>query len=94
MRTRWEAIIDGVFVSTSSVSNRIQAKIDSALLPAWKNTRSFEATIIVPKGTVLQIGKVEQQTMLSGAILKGRGDQILLPQGYPLAWITDVRFLQ
>ncbi|MDU3818835.1 MAG: RHS repeat-associated core domain-containing protein, partial [Pantoea sp.] len=88
------AKIDGSFVSTSPALNKIQAKIDSALLPEWKNTRYFEATIKVPKGTVLQVGKVEKQTMMSGAVLKGGADQILLPQGYPMSWISDVRFLQ
>ncbi|YCH32441.1 RHS repeat-associated core domain-containing protein [Erwinia sp. D4-22] len=88
------AKMDGSFVSTSPALNKIQAKIDSALLPEWKNTRYFEATIKVPKGTVLQVGKVEKQTMMSGAVLNGGADQILLPQGYPMSWISDVRFLQ
>ncbi|MEN4913259.1 RHS repeat-associated core domain-containing protein, partial [Erwinia amylovora] len=87
------AKIDGSFVSTSPALNKIQAKIDSALLPEWKNTRQFEATITVPKGTILQVGKVEQQVMLSGAKLQGGADQILLPHGYPTSWISDVRFL-
>ena len=73
------AKMDGSFVSTSSALNKIQAKIDSALLPEWKNTRYFEATMHIPKGTVLQIGKVEKQTMMSDAVLKGGADQILLP---------------
>ncbi|MEB6336574.1 RHS repeat domain-containing protein [Serratia rhizosphaerae] len=87
------AKIDGSFVSTSPAANKIQVKIDSALLPEWKNTRQFEAMIKVPKGTILQIGKVEKQTMMSGAVLKGGADQILLPQNYPMSWISDVRFL-
>ncbi len=87
------AKIDGSFVSTSPALNKIQAKIDSALLPEWKNTRQFEATLKIPKGTVLQIGKVEKQIMKSGAVLEGGADQILLPHGYPVSWITDVRFL-
>ena len=87
------AKIDGSFVSSSPALNRIQSKIDSALLPEWKNTRQFEAVIKVPKGTTLQVGKVEKQTMLSGSILEGGTDQVLLPQGYPLSWIIDVRFL-
>lgn len=43
---------------------------------------------------ILQIGKVEQQMMMSGAVLEGEVDQILLPQGYPISWITNVRFLK
>ena len=87
------AKIDGSFVGTSPALNKIQAKIDSALLPEWKNTRQFEATLKIPKGTILQIGKVEKQIMKSGTVLEGGADQILLPHGYPVSWITDVRFL-
>jgi hypothetical protein len=87
-----DARIDGSFVGSLPALNKIQAKIDSALLPEWKNTRYFEATLKIPKGTILQIGKVEQQTMMSGAVLEGGADQILLPQGYPISWITNVRF--
>ena len=87
------AKIDGSFVGTSPALNKIQAKIDAALLPEWKNTRQFEATLKIPKGTILQIGKVEKQIMKSGAVLEGGVDQILLPHGYPVSWITDVRFL-
>ncbi|WP_312467070.1 RHS repeat-associated core domain-containing protein, partial [Pseudescherichia sp.] len=89
-----DARIDGSFVGSLPALNKIQAKIDSALLPEWKNTRYFEATLKIPKGTILQIGKVEQQTMMSGAVLEGGADQILLPQGYPISWITNVRFLK
>ena len=46
----------GAFASTSPALNRIQAKIDAALLPEWKNTRVFEAEIVVPQGTELNIG--------------------------------------
>ncbi|TDB40833.1 hypothetical protein C5467_24740, partial [Photorhabdus khanii subsp. guanajuatensis] len=88
------APINGSFVTTSPTLNRIQAKIDSALLPEWKNTRQFEAIISAPKGTVLQVGKVAPQVTKSGAILKGGGDQILLPRDYPISWIKDVRFLK
>ena len=38
--------------------NRIQAKVDSAILPEWKNTLKYEAEIVIPKGTTLNIGRV------------------------------------
>ncbi|TDB42670.1 hypothetical protein [Photorhabdus khanii] len=86
-----EAKVDGSFVSTTSTGSRIQAKIDAALLPEWKNSREFEATILAPKGTVLQIGKVAAQVTKSGTILQGGFDQILLPKGWSQNWITNIR---
>jgi len=83
---------DGAFVSTSPAGNRIQAKIDAALLPEWKNTRVFEAEIVIPKGTQLDIGKVAPQTISStGTILEGGADQLLMPQGWPKEWIKSTR---
>ena len=71
---------------------RIQAKIDTALLPEWKNTRQYEAVIKIPKGVELNIGKVAPQTInSSGFILKGGADQVLLPNPWPLDWIVDIR---
>ncbi|MFP9227480.1 hypothetical protein RIM63_01335 [Streptococcus equi subsp. zooepidemicus] len=46
----------GGFVTTVPATNRIQAKIDTALLPEWKNTRQYEAVIKIPKGSQLNIG--------------------------------------
>ena len=67
-------------------------KIDSALLPEWGGTREFEAEIVVPKGTVLNIGKVAPQTIKStGTVLKGGADQVLLPQNWPKDWIRSTR---
>ncbi|WP_420919559.1 RHS repeat-associated core domain-containing protein [Xenorhabdus bovienii] len=88
------ARIDGGFVTTSPSSNKIQAKIDSALLPEWKNTRQYESTIVVPKGTRLQVGKVKEQFTKSGTRLDDGADQIVLPLGYPMSWVKDVRFLK
>ncbi|MFS0559414.1 LXG domain-containing protein [Terribacillus sp. 179-K 1B1 HS] len=81
----------GAFVTTSPAGNRINAKISTALVPDWKNSRQFEAVIEVPKGEILNIGRVEKQYTKSGAILEGDGDQILLPQGWPSEWIKETR---
>jgi RHS repeat-associated protein len=82
----------GSFVTTQPAVNRIQTKIDSALLPEWGGTREFEAEIVVPKGTVLNIGKVAPQTIKStGTVLKGGADQVLLPQNWPKDWIRSTR---
>ncbi|GCD83033.1 hypothetical protein PTHTG4_20960 [Parageobacillus thermoglucosidasius] len=81
----------GTFATTSPAVNRIQTKIDLALLPEWKNTRNYEAVIEVPKGTILNIGRAEKQVTKTGSILKGDADQILLPLNYPLEWIKEIR---
>ncbi len=82
----------GGFVSTKPAPNKIQAKIDAALLPEWKNTRAFEAEIVIPKGTRLNIGKVAPQTIEStGTVLKGGSDQLLMPQGWSQDWVVGLR---
>ncbi|WP_257831238.1 hypothetical protein [Salipaludibacillus agaradhaerens] len=58
------------------------AKVDTALVPEWNNTREFEEVIEVLKGEILNIGRVEKQYTKTGALLKGDGDQILLQKGW------------
>lgn len=85
----------GAFVTTEPALSKIQAKIDAALLPEWKNTRQFEAEIIIPKGTVLSVGKVAPQTIVSsGTILAGNVDQVLMPLNWPKEWVQTVRLLR
>ncbi|WP_234998534.1 hypothetical protein [Salirhabdus sp. Marseille-P4669] len=84
---------NGSFVTTRPAGNRINAKIDAALIPDWKNTREFEAVIEVPKGQILNIGRVEKQYTKTGALLAGDADQILLPQGWPSEWIKEIRIV-
>jgi hypothetical protein len=81
----------GGFVSTVPAANRIQAKLDAALLPEWKNTRQFEVKILITKGTTLNIGSVAPQVTKSGATFKGGADQILMPQSWSESWIVNVR---
>ncbi len=69
----------GAFVTTVPACNLINAKIDAALLPEWKNFKEFETIIKIPKGTILNIGKVAPQTTISGTILEGGADQYLMP---------------
>lgn len=90
-----QAEAGGAFVSTSPARNRIQAKVDAALLPNWRNTRMYEARIKIPKGTILQIGKVAPQTIEStGTILEGGVDQVLMPSGWSLNWIENIRLVK
>ena len=85
------AKVDGSFVTTTPAGNRINAKINTALVPEWKNSRQYEAVIEVPKGTTINIGRVEKQYTKTGALLAGDGDQILLPQGWSSEWIKEIR---
>ncbi|WP_419178215.1 hypothetical protein [Pseudomonas syringae] len=84
----------GGFVSTSPASSPIQAKLDAALLPEWKNTRQFEAKILIPKSTTLNIGSVAPQVTKSGTIFKGGTDQILMPQNWPESWIVGIKTIR
>ena len=62
--------------------------------PEWKNTRMYEVEIRISKGETLSIGKVvPQKISSSGTVLKSGADQILLPQDWPLEWITDFRIV-
>lgn len=84
----------GSFTTTTQAVNRIQAKVDNALLPEWKNTRMYEAKIVVPKGTTLNIGKVGEQIIKeTGTVLTGSNDQILLPLGWNLEWIQEIQIV-
>ena len=83
----------GSFVTTVSAESRIQAKIDTALLPSWGNSRMYEAVIEVPKGEILNIGKVAEQTTESGAKLVGGIDQVVLPLNWDLNWIKEIRIV-
>lgn len=44
---------NGAFATTVPATNRITSKIDSALLPKWKNSRQYESVVEIPKGTEL-----------------------------------------
>lgn len=44
-------------MTSEKTISQIDAKIDMALLPGWKNTRMYEAEIIIPKGQQINIGE-------------------------------------
>ena len=89
-----DADAGGGFVTTQPVANRIQAKLDAALLPEWKNTRMYQATIKIPQETILDIGKVaSQEIKKTGTVLPGGVDQILMPMNWPLDWIKEIKVI-
>lgn len=87
----YNAEAGGAFTTSSPALNRVQTKVDSAILPEWKNTLRYEAEMVIPKGTTLNIGRVGEQFTMSGTRLAGDADQFLLPQNWDLNWIKRIR---
>ena len=54
------------------------------------NTIVKEAEIVVPAGTKLNIGRVEEQSD-GRKTLTGNADQVLLPQNWNQDWVNKVR---
>ena len=81
----YNAEAGGAFATSNPAINRVQTKVDSAILPEWKNSLKYEAEIVIPKGTTLNIGRVGEQYTMSGARLAGDADQFLLPQNWDCA---------
>ena len=82
---------NGAFATTEFAESLIDAKIRLALEPAWLNSHAYEAKLIVPIGTVLNIGKVAPVTTKGGTLLLGGADQILLPRDWSESWIVGYR---
>ena len=83
----------GGFASTEFAESIIDAKLRLALAPAWYNTKMYEAKLIVPAGQILSIGTVASVKLNTGTVLPGGADQVLLPYGWPEAWIIGYRRL-
>jgi len=83
----------GSFATTEFAESRIDVKMRLALDPQWKNALYIEEKIMVPKGTTLNIGIVAPVTLLSGTVLDGGADQVLLPQNWSEDWVIGYRFV-
>lgn len=68
----------GCFLTTQIPKDRMDSKMNSALLAEWNNSRKYYCEVEVPKGTILNIGKVAEQKTASGDTLDGGADQILV----------------
>lgn len=85
------ARLGGRFVSTEFAESIIDAKERLALKPNWKNTKMYEAKLIVPAKTRMSIGIVAPVTLSTGTVLSGGAPQILLPPNWPEEWIQGYR---
>lgn len=83
----------GCFLTTQVPTDRMNTKLESALptkvegnmtkngfeeTARWNNSREYYCEVHIPKGTVLNIGKVGEQFTMDNHILKGGADQILV----------------
>lgn len=68
----------GCYLTTQIPKDRMDTKVNSALLAEWNNSRKYYCEVEVPKGTILNIGKVAEQKTASGNTLDGGADQILV----------------
>ena len=83
----------GAFATTEFAESRIDVKMRLALNPQWKNALYIEEKIVVPKNVVLNIGIVAPVKLLSGTILEGGADQVLLPENWSEEWVVGYRFV-
>ncbi len=84
---------NGSFATTEFAESRIDVKLRLALDPQWKNALYIEEKIKVPKDVVINVGVVGAVKMLSGTILEGDADQIILPKNWPEKWVVGYRFV-
>lgn len=73
---------EGTFLTSQKPADRIVAKMGLALKAEWKNSRENFSEVIVPKGTILHIGKAAPQITASGYVLPGGMDQIIINREY------------
>ena len=83
----------GAFATTEFAESRIDVKMRLALNPQWKNALYIEEKIIVPKNVFLNIGIVAPVEFLSGTILEGGADQVLLSENWSENWVVGYRFV-
>lgn len=77
----------GCFLTTEVPTDRLHTKLESALLLDWCNSRQYYCEVEVPKGTVLNIGKVAKQYSAEGHSLRGGADQVVVsPQFAEESW--------
>lgn len=83
--------LGGRYVSTEFAESIIDAKMRLALDPSWKNTKMYEAKLIIPPGTTICVGVVAPVILPTGAILPGGAPQIMLPINWSEEWVCGYR---
>lgn len=81
----------GRFVSTEFAESVIDAKMRLALNPKWKNAKMYEAKLVVPIGTEMNVGIVAPVVLPTGTVLPGGAPQIMLPPDWPEEWVQGYR---
>ena len=77
----------GGYWSRTAPSGPMQAKVDSALNPAWGNLATDVSTIRVPAGTTIYEGAAAAQPLTGGGSLLGGGNQVFIPR-VDSAWLV------
>ena len=85
------AKLTGAFATTEFAESVYDVKMRMALDQLWGNPKMFEAKILVPAGTIINIGVVAPVTSKSGTVFTGGADQILLPKNWPADWVIGYR---
>lgn len=81
----------GGYASTEFAESLIDAKLRLALDPKWFSTKAYEEKILLPKGSIINMGIVAPVILKTGTVLPGGADQILLPKNWSEDWIIGYR---
>lgn len=81
-----KAFMDGSFSTTINNATRNEL----ALHKSFENSMRFKSTIEVPRGHIIDIGKVGPYPPGTPNALPGGADQIFLPENYSHSWIKEI----
>lgn len=73
---------EGTFLTSQIPTDRMETKMNLALRGDWKNSREYFCEVIIPKGTILNIGRTAPQVTASGQVLPGGIDQIIVSKKF------------
>jgi len=83
----YKAKLGGTFATSSEGASRSEL----AILDEWNNSMRFEAVIMIPSNTKLNIGKVAPQVSTNGLqTLEGGADQFILPYKWSNSWVVKI----
>ena len=85
-----EADAGGGFATTQPITNQTQAVNDLALKPEWGNSCMYVEEIHIPPRVEVNYGIAGCQPLTDLIYLPGGAEQVLLPEGWDLNWITQI----